>query len=111
MLDERAFVGSSLCVVGNINRDIKTSPLRPDPRLFEDGETSTSSIIETIGGGGANSAFAAASLGARVAFVGKAGADPLGDRLERALKHHGISAHLARDKKHPTGTSIALAFE
>ena len=111
MLDESAFHGSSLCVVGNINRDIKTSPFPHGEHLFRDGETSVSSIIETIGGGGANSAFAAASLGGRVTFLGKVGDDPLGERLGRALVKHGIAAHLAKDKLAPTGTSIALNFE
>ena len=109
--DEHTFEGSSLSVVGNINRDLKTAPLHPGEHLFCDGETSVSSIVETIGGGGANSAFAAASLGARVAFLGKVGADGLADRLERTLAQHGICAHLARDKTLSSGTSIALTFD
>ncbi|HRI16398.1 MAG TPA: carbohydrate kinase family protein, partial [Verrucomicrobiota bacterium] len=60
--------------------------------------------------GGANSAFAAAALGARVVFLGKVGTDGLGHRLERTLRNHGLVAHLARDRAHPSGTSIALAF-
>ena len=69
------------------------------------------SIVETIGGGGANSAFAAAALGARVTFAGKIGADALGDRLERTLIQHGIAPHVAKDARHPSGTSIALAYD
>jgi len=111
MRTESIFAGSSLCVVGNINRDVKTAPLRADAALFSDGETSVASITETIGGGGANSAFAAATLSARVSFAGKVGADALGHRLERTLKRHGIAAHLAKDAAHPSGTSIALAFD
>lgn len=110
-MNSAPFAGSSLCVVGNINRDVKTAPLRAGQHLFADGETSVSSIVETIGGGGANSAFAAASLGARVAFLGKVGADGWGERLERTLTQHGISAHLAKDREHATGTSLALAFD
>jgi sugar/nucleoside kinase (ribokinase family) len=111
LLSERIFEGSSLGVVGNINRDVKIAPIPPDDRLFRDGETSVSSIVETIGGGGANSAFAAASLGARVAFLGKVGADELGRRLERTLKQHGIAAHVTRDKAQASGTSVALSFD
>jgi len=110
MLDESAFRQGSLCVVGNINRDVKTAPLQPEEGLFRDGETSIANVTETIGGGGANSAFAAAALGARVAFLGKVGADGLGQRLERTLIRHGIAAHLARDMANASGTSIALAF-
>ncbi|HYV28337.1 MAG TPA: hypothetical protein VFA77_12440, partial [Candidatus Eisenbacteria bacterium] len=65
---DAAFSSSSLCIVGNINRDIKTSPLRAGEHLFNDGETSVASIAETIGGGGANSACAAAALRAKAAF-------------------------------------------
>ena len=111
MSPERMFEGASLCVVGNINRDVKTAPLRAGEHLFSDGETSTAFIGETIGGGGANSAFAAAALGANVTFCGKVGGDGLGDRLERTLRHHGITARLARDREHASGTSIALSFD
>lgn len=111
MQAESPFRGSSLCVVGNINRDVKIAPLPANTALFADGETPVESIIETIGGGGANSAFAAAAMGARGSFAGKVGADALGDRLQRTLEQHGIAAHLARDAGHPSGTSIALAFD
>jgi sugar/nucleoside kinase (ribokinase family) len=37
MLTEAAFTAGSLCVVGNINRDLKTAPLRPGDHLFQDG--------------------------------------------------------------------------
>lgn len=110
-LHNAVFTKSNLCVIGNINRDIRVAPLAPGDYLFGDGETSASSIIETIGGGGANSACAAAALGARVAFIGKVGADALGDRLEQTLVRHSICSHLARDQAHPTGTSINLTFD
>jgi sugar/nucleoside kinase (ribokinase family) len=111
MLDEAALQGSSLCVVGNINRDIKITPLRAGKHLFDDGETPVASILETIGGGGANSAVAAAALGARVSFFGKVGTDGMGQRLERTLTKNGVAAHLAKDSTNATGASIALAFE
>src|SRR5580704_13765141 len=111
MRDDSFLKGSSLCVVGNINRDVKTAPFAAGNALLTDGETSVGSIIETIGGGGANSAFAAAALGARVAFQGRVGADALGDRLERTLSKHGVAAHLARDAKQPSGTSLALSYD
>jgi|HubBroStandDraft_6_1064221.scaffolds.fasta_scaffold344029_1 sugar/nucleoside kinase (ribokinase family) len=110
MLDESAFKSASLCVVGNINRDVKTAPMPSGGFLLRDGETSITSVSETIGGGGANSACTAAALGARVAFLGKVGADALGQTLQRTLKQRGIVARLAKDKSHPTGTSINLVF-
>src|SRR5688572_25866729 len=111
MLTEAALQDKPLCVVGNINRDIKTAPFRSGAHLFQDGESSVASIIETVGGGGANSAFTAAALKARVTFMGKIGNDALGARLERTLIHHGITAKLARDSEHSSGSSIALSFE
>ncbi len=103
--------GDSICVIGNINRDIKMNPLPVGDYLFRDGETSTGSVSETIGGGGANSAFTAVALGAKTSFLGKIGTDGLGRRLDRTLAQHGIIARLARDKSQPSGTSIALSFD
>jgi sugar/nucleoside kinase (ribokinase family) len=101
----------SLCVVGNVNRDLKTSSLAAATPLCRDGETSVASIRETVGGGGANCACTAAALGARVALLGKTGADRLGDILEQTLLRHGVAPHLAKDKSCPTGTSINLTFD
>jgi sugar/nucleoside kinase (ribokinase family) len=100
-----------LCVVGNINRDVKVLGIADAAGLLRDGETSVPRIVETIGGGGANSACAAAALGANVRFVGKVGNDPLADQLQAALKRRGVHAYLARDVRHPTGTTVALGFE
>lgn len=111
MIGKSVFQSSSLCVVGNLNRDIKTAPMPGGGFLLRDGETPIASIAETIGGGGANSACAAASLGAKVAFLGKVGKDPLGKILAQTLRRRGITARLAKDKSHPTGTSINLVYD
>src|SRR5262245_53294131 len=95
------FRGSALCVVGNLNRDLRVGGCPSGRHLFTDGETSVESIVETVGGGGANSACAASALGARVAFLGKIGADALGRRLTQALRKQGIDARLAVDPIHP----------
>jgi sugar/nucleoside kinase (ribokinase family) len=81
MTESVLFAGRPVCVVGNINRDVKVQSVPAAAALFKDGETSVPSIIETIGGGGANSACAAAALGGSVRFVGKVGSDALGARL------------------------------
>jgi sugar/nucleoside kinase (ribokinase family) len=107
---EAALRKANLCVVGNLNRDLKTAPLTPGEHLFRDGETSVPFIVETIGGGGANSACTAGALGAKVAFLGKVGADALGARLEQALRDHGVHTHLAHDPSVLTGTSLGLIF-
>jgi dehydrogluconokinase len=110
MLTEKLFKAGRLCVVGNINRDVKTAPFVAGEGLLHDGETPVQAIYETVGGGGANSAFAAAALGAQVAFLGKVGTDSLGQQLQAILARHGVLGKLARDPKHPTGTSLALMY-
>jgi sugar/nucleoside kinase (ribokinase family) len=105
-----AFHGTKLCVVGNICRDVKTAPLPASDRLLADGETSADSIIETIGGGGANSALFAAGLGAEVRLAGKMGADAIGDQLEQALLHQGVVSFVRRDPAVRTGSSLVLTY-
>jgi sugar/nucleoside kinase (ribokinase family) len=104
------FAGPPICVVGNLNRDVKVQNVPAAPALFEDGETSVPPIVETIGGGGANSACTAAALGASVRFVGRVGSDALGQRLERAMQGHGVQTYLARDPSATTGTTVALGL-
>jgi sugar/nucleoside kinase (ribokinase family) len=105
------FASASLCVAGNLNRDLRIAPVAPGAYLFQDGETSVAFIRETTGGGGANTACAAAALGAKVAFLGRTGADALGLRLEQALRQQGVDPHLKRDPAAPTGTSINLVYD
>jgi sugar/nucleoside kinase (ribokinase family) len=99
-----------IAIVGNVNLDIKTSVLPATPALFADGETSAAEIYESLGGGGANTAVAAAQLGGRVHFCGCVGEDALGQRLEQALEQFGVIAHLRR-KAAATGRSIALTWD
>jgi sugar/nucleoside kinase (ribokinase family) len=110
MPEEIDFSGAPLCVVGNLNRDVKLHGVPASPALLSDGETTVAGLTETIGGGGANSACAAAALGGRVRFVGKAGCDALAERLRQALARHGVQAHLACHPDCPTGTTIALGY-
>lgn len=111
MLDDSAFRGAKLCVVGNINRDIKTAPIRAGDYLFSDGETSVDGIRETIGGGGANSAAIAAEFGARASFVGQIGDDVVGHRLEQALTREGVDCYLTKKADLVTGTTVNLVYE
>ncbi|HXP60996.1 MAG TPA: carbohydrate kinase family protein [Dongiaceae bacterium] len=110
MTSETLFSTTSLCVAGNLNRDVQVRQVPGSAGLLSDGETGVSAIVETVGGGGANSACAAAALGARVRFVGKTGADALGERLRQALEQHGVRTHLARDPRCATGTTVALGY-
>ena len=111
VIDESAFRGSRLCIVGNINRDVKTEPFAAGDHLFMDGETSISGVRETIGGGGANSAATAAALGADCHFVGQVGDDVLGRRLQQTLERVGVTCHLHRTPNVATGTTVNLVYE
>ncbi len=111
MLDETVFRGRRLAIVGSICRDVKMGALRPGPYLLEDGETPTEFITETLGGGGANSALAAAALAADVRFCGKVGADALGQRLEQSLVRRGVKTFICRDPRVATGSSVVLSYE
>jgi sugar/nucleoside kinase (ribokinase family) len=111
MLDETIFRGRRLAIVGSICRDVKMGALRPGPYLLEDGETPTAFISETIGGGGANSALAAAALAADVRFCGKLGADPLGGRLQESLRRRGVATFIRSDPAVATGSSVVLSYE
>ncbi len=99
-----------LAIAGNINLDIKTSLIVAAEGVMSDGETGIEEIYESLGGGGANAAMAAARLGGRVHFFGCVGDDELGDRLEAILGGYGIVAHLAR-KETTTGRSINLNWD
>ncbi len=110
MAEDARFAGPPVCIVGNINRDVKVRNVPDSPKLFEDGETSVPPIIETVGGGGANSACAAAALGGTVRFVAKAGADALADRLKRVLERHGVQTRFSQDPNCATGTTVALGL-
>jgi sugar/nucleoside kinase (ribokinase family) len=89
---------------------VKTAPLAAGDYLFRDGETPTQFICESIGGGGANSALAAAGLGAEVRFAGKVGADALGGQLEEALRRRGVKSFIRRDPQVRTGSTVVLSF-
>ncbi len=110
MLDETVFRGRRLAIVGSICRDVKMGAIRPGPHLLEDGETPTAFVTETIGGGGANSALAAAALGADVRFCGKVGADSLGQRLQRSLVRGRVATFIRHDSQVATGSSIVLSY-
>ncbi len=110
MSSSSPFAGPPICIVGNINRDVKLQKVPASAALFEDGETSVPLIVETIGGGGANSACAAAALGGSVRFVGKVGADALGERLRVTLEEHGVQPRLARERESATGSTVALGL-
>src|SRR5437870_2872997 len=91
-------------VVGKANVDY----LVRGPRLPKPGHSVNGDYFqEAPGGKGANQATGAARLGARVAFVGRVGADARGDSVLAALAREGVDVrHVTRDPVEHTGVAI-----
>ena len=92
-------------VVGSVNVDLVA---RID-RLPALGETVGDAIFERHAGGkGGNQAVAAARVGARVAFVGAIGDDPLADEARSGLATEGIDLTELLTVAGPTGVALIL---
>jgi sugar/nucleoside kinase (ribokinase family) len=65
-------------------------------------------IQAAAGGSGANAAVWLASLGFETHFVGRVGADVLGEALAAELERSGVVPHLARDRSLATGKVFVL---
>lgn len=59
-----------------------------------------------IGGAESNVAIALTRLGTRAAWVGRLGADSLGDVILHELRGEGVLVHASRDSEAPTGLMI-----
>ncbi|GAA1267366.1 ribokinase [Saccharothrix xinjiangensis] len=89
-----------MLVLGSANADLVV----PVPRRPGAGETVLGGDAVVLPGGkGANTAVAAARLGARVAFAGAVGADQYGDLLRDSLASAGVRTDLLRTSTRPTG--------
>lgn len=102
-VEERPGAGRVL-VVGSINTDL----VARTPHLPHAGETVLAHGFDTVGGGkGANQAIAAARMGARVAMLGRVGADAAGAQRVRELAAHGIDCGgIGVSDAHPTGLAM-----
>ena len=97
-----------IVVLGSTNTDMVITGRRiPVP-----GETvSGGTFMMNPGGKGANQAVAVARLSAKrgaCTFIAKVGDDLFGRDTARRMKAEGVSAHLAVDKKEPSGTALIL---
>jgi len=95
-----------VAVVGSLNMDLVARA----PRLPQPGETLTGSDFMTAAGGkGGNQAVAAARLGARVAMVGRVGADAYGTQLKHGLQAEGIDCRgVETCADTPTGVALIV---
>lgn len=95
---------SRILVVGSSNTDmiVRLS------RLPAPGETVIGGVFSTAGGGkGANQAVAAARAGGSVTFVGRVGADDLGDAALGGLRRDRIRVGgVVRDRRAPSGVAF-----
>jgi sugar/nucleoside kinase (ribokinase family) len=89
--------------VGDLLVDVISEQEAPGP-----GTRAHAPVAIRAGGSAANAAVWAVVLGAAATVVGRVGADPTGDLVERVLIDRGIDAHLARDRDLPTGVAVAL---
>lgn len=98
-----------ILVVGSVNIDLVVRvPAIPRP-----GETVIGGSFTSVGGGkGANQAVAAARAGGQVGFVGRIGADAMGDAATAALQAEGIDTScLTRDPAAASGVALILVDE
>ncbi|OXM43005.1 ribokinase [Amycolatopsis alba] len=91
---------SQVLVIGSANADLVV----PVDRRPGGGETVLGGdTILSPGGKGANTAVAAARLGAEVALLGAVGDDPYGELLKRSLAESGVNTDSLRTSDRPTG--------
>jgi ribokinase len=93
---------AAIVVVGDLMVDVVAA--LPGPLAH--GSDTPARITHVQGGSGANVAAWLAAAGAKVAFAGRAGADPLGDAALAALA--GVKLAVERDPERPTGTCVVL---
>jgi ribokinase len=92
----------TVLVLGSANADLVVSV----PRRPAGGETVLGGDTVVLPGGkGANTAVAAARLGASVGFVGAVGSDQYGDLLLSSLSSSGVRTDFVRRSSRPTGTA------
>ncbi len=91
---------SQVLVIGSANADLVV----PVDRRPGGGETVLGGDTTlSPGGKGANTAVAAALLGADVALLGAVGDDPYGELLKRSLAESGVNTASLRTSERPTG--------
>lgn len=94
--------------IGDAIVDVVTPPM---PSLGAgDAQREVARVDLLPGGNATNFVLAAAALGARAAFVGRVGRDPLGAVLRSAYREYGVAARLRVDGTRPTGTTVALTW-
>ncbi len=98
-----------ILVVGELNVDLILSEIPIRPQLGK--EILARSMNLVLGSSSAILASNIATLGARIAFVGKLGRDDFGDFVLDCLQQKAIDTnYIVRDKKVKTGATIILNY-
>ena len=96
-----------IVVIGSLNADL----VQHVDRLPKAGETIVGGNLETFSGGkGANQAFAAGRMGARVSMIGQLGNDSLAALLLASLESAGVSTDLVGKSDCSTGAAVILVL-
>ena len=96
-----------IIVIGSLNADL----VQNVDRLPKAGETIVGGNLETFSGGkGANQAFAAGRMGARVSMIGQLGNDSLASLLLASLKSAGVNSDLVGKADCSTGAAVILVL-
>jgi ribokinase len=93
-----------IIAVGDLVWDVLA---KPDHMLLPGGDT-TGRIALAPGGSAANVAAWVARVGMPAGFVGKVGADALGDLIVEDMQREGVELHISRTAEHDTGVILVL---
>jgi ribokinase len=93
-----------ILAVGDLVWDVLA---KPDRMLLPGGDT-TGRIALAPGGSAANVAAWVARAGAPAGFVGKVGADALGDLIIEEMRREGVELHVSRTAERDTGVILVL---
>ena len=97
----------AITVIGSLNADL----VQNVDRLPRAGETIVGGSLKTFSGGkGANQAYAAGRMGARVSMIGQLGNDSLASLLLTSLQSAGVDTELVGEADVSTGTAVILVL-
>ena len=96
-----------IVVIGSLNADL----VQNVDRLPRPGETIVGGNLQTFSGGkGANQAFAAGRMGARVSMIGQVGNDGLASLLVQSLQSAGVHTGSVGEADLSTGAAVILVL-
>lgn len=96
-----------IVVIGSLNADL----VQNVDRLPKPGETVVGGNLETFSGGkGANQAYAAGRMGARVRMIGQVGSDSLASLLLDSLRSAGVNTDSVGAAEMSTGAAVILVL-